>query len=94
MKIIEKRLLTGGELREVCVRHHYYTNGTNEEYCALLKKVGYSAVVTTELLYELATDIHAHSEFFNCFQSDNDAIEHTMYCIAQACTAIFDIVEE
>lgn len=59
-----KFVLWAEDVREYCIRNNYYTLGTNEEYdhllCDLVWAEGES--ITPEQLWEIASDIEAHSE--------------------------------
>ena len=46
------------DVRTVCIKHDFYTSGTNEEYSAMLEKCG---EVTADQLAEIAQDIVEHT---------------------------------
>ena len=53
------QVLTADEVREVCIRHQYYTKGTCQEYENLFEMCGY---VTPDSLENIAKDIKDHSD--------------------------------
>lgn len=56
-----KRVISPERVREVCINHNYFTQGTNEEYSEMLEDVSSVKVVTDEFLFELARVILNHS---------------------------------
>lgn len=90
-KYIERRTLSADELRNLCIRKNWYTNGTNKEYCnlfGLLTKDFHSAEMTTEKLAEIATDIFNHSDENDCTDGYLE-IPDIMYDLARACHTVF-----
>lgn len=97
MKFKEKRTINAYDLRGFCIRHNLYTNGSCEEYDALLfkgklaQKFAKQQNITTNDIYNIAMDIVKHSD-----QNDADFfldIENTMFYIAKdICVTHFDII--
>lgn len=52
------QVLTVYDVREVCIRHQYYTRGNCEEYDNMFQHCGY---VTADSLEVIARDIKDHS---------------------------------
>ena len=64
-KIIERRCMQVCRLRSYCIKHDYFTCGTNEEYEAMfdLIREGRGHGMTTETLYQVAKAIYDHSDW-------------------------------
>ena len=64
--IIESRYINDYQLRKLCIRHNWYTLGTNADYEHLFRRVSELNSVdngwTNNDLYTIAADILAHSE--------------------------------
>jgi hypothetical protein len=91
MKYIERRTLDASELRNLCIRKNWYTNGTTEEYCNLFDMLTHNffyAEMTTEKLAELATDIYNHSDADDCTDGYLE-ITDIMFDLAKACHTVF-----
>lgn len=58
----EKRQMYAGNLRELCIKHDWYTKGDNKDYHHLLGKANNLENITCDDLVELATDIKSHSD--------------------------------
>jgi len=91
MKFTETRVLSGYQLRKCCIAHDWYTRGDNKEYNALFEKLPFDECgcrehITAEKLYELASDIHAHSE-------PRCSITAIMSELVKWCDTLFEIVE-
>lgn len=59
---VEERRLTWSNLMELCIRQHWYTSGSNDDYeklCASL--CGGRRDLSTDAIIEIAKDIAAHS---------------------------------
>ena len=70
MKYKETRTLSAEDLRNLCIKNHWYTKGTCEEYSHLLYDLAENKEhLTTDDIIEIAEDIVAHSEI------DDDSIE-------------------
>lgn len=87
-KYTETRVLRMEKLRSLCIKHDWYTCGTNEEYAALFARLhddmGCPEHMTTEKLAEIAADIMAHSEITDY------TITTVMGELARACFTYFD----
>ena len=61
-KIIEHRCMQVCRLRSYCIKHDYFTRGTNEEYEAMFDLIrGKGWDISTETLYQVAKAIYDHS---------------------------------
>lgn len=90
-KYIERRTLHAYDLRNLCIRKNWYTNGTNEEYWKLfqlLTKDFHSAEMTTEKLVEIATNIYNHSDEDDCTDGYL-SIPDILYDLARTCSTVF-----
>lgn len=56
-----KRTWDGESVRQMCIRHGYYTQGNSADYQQMLNNVELSTP-TYEKLYEVAQDIFDHSD--------------------------------
>jgi precorrin-4 methylase len=85
----ERRTLTVDELRALCIKRNWYTEGDNAEYDHLLSLVedrnGYPVHLTTEKLEEIAEDIHKHSDLYD----DDCSMIVIMQELGEACTTSF-----
>lgn len=57
----EIRKLYSGDLRQLCIKHNWYTRGKNEEYAPLLNAVDDLNNVTTDEIVNIAENILRHS---------------------------------
>ena len=62
MKIKEIRELDICELRTCCIKHEYFTMGTNDEYSAMFDFAKNMDCSNTAELYELCEMIYNHSD--------------------------------
>lgn len=76
-KIEERRKLYSGDLRILCIRKNWYTEGTNEEYELLLNIPNEHENIDTETIVDIAEDILAHS--------------HTEYDLPAICFEVAEI---
>lgn len=87
MKYKETRTLSAEDLRNLCIKNHWYTKGTCEEYSHLLYDLAENKEhLTTDDIIEIAEDIVAHSEI------DDDSIEDIsiVACLVnRACEVLF-----
>lgn len=100
MKIKETRLLFWGRLRDFCIKHEYFTMGTNEEYDELynmLPEVQYREGLredrhtTAEDLLKVAEKIMRHSEPSKFVIMD---LETLVFAICdECCTTTFQVEE-
>ena len=91
MKYLERRTLHADDLRSLCIRKNWYTNGTNEEYWNLFRRLSenyMSAEMTTEKLVEIATDIYNHSDEADCTDGFME-ITDILYDLARTCHTVF-----
>ncbi|GEM_PF-2934926 len=58
-KLNVRRNLLMDDIRNMCIKNHFYTRGTCEEYSKLL--CSYNGYISDSELEELATDIVEHS---------------------------------
>lgn len=93
MKYIERRTLQASELRSLCIRKNWYTNGTNDEYCAMLRRTSHNfqaVEMTTEKLAEIAEDIRQHSDERDCNDGYLPDIPGIMFDLAKICDTTFE----
>lgn len=87
-KYTETRILSSTKLRSLCIKHDWYTCGTNEAYSALFDRLhddmGCPENMTTEKLAEVAADIMEHSKITEY------TITAVMYELARACDTYFE----
>jgi hypothetical protein len=91
MKFKERRTMTGHDLWNLCNKKNWYTAGTNDEYSEMFELLVdncLSAEMTTDLLYEIAANIFAHSDEKDC--SDGYlSIPDIMYDLCKICSTVF-----
>lgn len=88
MKYKEIRTLSEDDLRSLCIRRGWYTNGTSEQYARLFDRLrdkkGYHVNMTADKLAEIAADIMEHSDL-----RDYDDIVFIMSRLTRECVSIF-----
>lgn len=84
----ETRSLDSTALRSLCIRHNWYTLGTNEEYTHLFSLLhdehGLPEEMTTRKLAEIAQNIYDHSEITDY------TVTAIMFELNRACCTYFD----
>lgn len=86
------------DLRNLCIRKNWYTNGSTSEYNNMLQ-IANKENITAEDIYKTAVDIIEHSNLENYANScgmntdDNEFIENVMYEI-ECITHTFFRIEE
>lgn len=88
-RILKHRILDMWYVRDLCIRYDWYTCGTNEEYAAMLHRVGSNQEADDYFLYEIAKDIMEHSRMKN-----DETIERIMGELALHSHMIYTIEEE
>lgn len=89
-QITERRVANWCDLRAMCIKHRYYTMGTNEEYSALADLVfKHSDNMSTEVLYQVAKDIMDHSTPESVAGMDVASMMFTVEY--EACRHCFDV---
>lgn len=84
-KIIERRYITRGQARKMCIHQDWYDMGTNEEYEAMFNKFcGKDKKLTTRNIWNMAMDIINHT-------SEYDSVESMMMTIANYATSEFEL---
>ncbi len=68
---------SGGDVRELCIREHYYTCGSCSDYSTMLEFVDENEP-TTENMFDVAQDIYEHSG-----DGDNVDLEHIMFLLSR-----------
>lgn len=64
MKIVTRRTIWAGDLRQTCIKNKWYTRGDNQAYENLLDMCRKPHTeLTDELLTDIVLDIEAHSDF-------------------------------
>ena len=90
MTIQEKRWMNMDDLRELCIRHEWFTRGDCKAYDKFLNMPydtkGNQRNITTKLLYSMARTIMRYSD-----PKTYDIIEvgGIMYSLGQICTTTF-----
>ena len=94
-KITETRNWSLDQVREVCIRHGYYTRGTNEEYDLMLKLVRLMGP-TEEGLYSIALDIARHTVNWDDLSEWDKLgiLEDIMDCLDKGAVIHFYHIEE
>ena len=92
-KIIEHRCMQVCRLRSYCIKHGYFTRGTNEEYEAMFDLIrGRGWDISTETLYQVAKAIYDHS----CWETydDMDVVDVMAGLARDVCEYHFEYAEE
>ena len=88
MTYIETRTLSATKLRALCIKHDWYTCGTNDEYEALFNRLydeaGCPVNLTAQKLAGIAEDIMVHSEIRDYTTTA------VMFELNRACSVVFD----
>lgn len=84
-KIKETRKMYQSDLINLCLKHHWYTLGDNEDYRNLLKLT--DEEITTQILLEMANDIKSHS-------NTELEVENIMFSLSELCFSIFELKEK
>ncbi len=84
--MIEKRKLYSDDLRKLCIRHNWYTKGTNEEYAQLLNMADKLDHVRSRYIVGIAEDIIKHSDLSG---TDYD-LPAICFEIAEICHSFFE----
>ena len=95
-KIKELRVMSMSDLRSLCIKHDWFTEGTNEEYDKFLnmtKSRGLqpNANMTANRLLDMALMIQQYS--------DPDTyevlgLEGIVYCLCEICHSCFTVTDE
>ena len=83
----ETRTLDAFTLRDICIKHHWYTRGTCDQYEKLFDRLlhdGHPANLTTAKLAEIAADIMTHSDMEPDYE-----MEDVMFTLAANCITHF-----
>lgn len=81
MKIKETRLWDSYRVRNMCIKHDYYTRGDNEAYRKMLEFVDANSPNKTNI-YKVAKDIVSHSDMDSYIGEDAELIQGVMYDLA------------
>lgn len=89
-KIVETRKIFWDDLRNLCIKNHWYTCGTVKEYQKMLD-ICKKDNITTKDIVKIAQDIMEHSN-----KEENADRELTNYCfeIARIAVSLFEEVED
>ena len=93
MNIKETRILNWNDLRNLCIKHDWYTYGTNEEYSDILDFAS-SNEMTTENLVVIANNIIEHTNpnrFADCEPNGTTAIQYVLFELADTCKSFFTV---
>jgi len=86
----EVRTLSAENLRNLCIKQHWYTRGTNSEYDNLLFDLAADKEnLTTADIIAIAEDISAHSNLL-----DGQTIECIAFEVNRACIVFFERVQK
>ena len=88
MKVKETRRIHTDTIRNLCIKHNWFTVGTNEEYQELLDYGDYP-YITAEHIAEMALMINKHT----CCSDYCGQINEIAFEISRNCYSIFDIEE-
>lgn len=67
-------------VKEMCIKHHYYTRGDSNAYEKMLSGVSNRHLVSGDILLDIAKDIKAHSN------TEDSLINICNYLLDEACT--------
>lgn len=93
MKIKETKLWDGYRVRNMCIKHGYYTMGTCEAYDTMLCFVD-TRKPTKMNIYKVARDIVAHSNLEGYGMREIELVEAMMFDINRECVSTHYEVEE
>ena len=83
MKIVTKRTIWSGDLRQTCIKNKWYTRGDCRAYENLLNMCREPHTeLTDELLTDIVLDIEAHSDFDELTAVNNLSREELLEYIA------------
>lgn len=84
--IVEKRVISGADLRGLCAKYEWYTLGDKEDFFAMWYDAEEIENVTTYDLFELAKDIWLHSDL-DVWKEEFliDEIKRIMFLIERKC---------
>ena len=91
MKLIETRILNWRDLRNLCVKHDWYTCGSNEEYSDILDFAA-SRKMTLDNLLHIAMDIIEHTNpdrFVDCEPNGTTPIQYVLFELSETCHSFF-----
>lgn len=98
MKIETTKLIHSSELRALCIKKEWYTQGTNEDYDKLFRKVFNMQNISDMDIYNIAKDIVEHSNkdklLSECGLNEKRLIESFMYEINKISDVCFEIIDE
>ena len=82
-------------MRNMCIKHEFYTLGTCEEYENLMRFVFECEIEMNEQdLIHIVRDIASHSDLFKLGYSDSQEMyKHVEYCILNEATYITSDIE-
>ena len=84
-KFVETRKICRDDLRNLCIRHEWYTKGDCKEYDRLLDMCDEYCYLDNTKLYMMASDIILHSNMEN-----DETITSVMFELANICIVYFD----
>lgn len=89
------RRISRDQVREMCIRHDYYTNGNNADYTNMLNCVEDAKADDLDFMVAIAEDIYDHSDvnhflaLYGCSSDDfKDSILFNLY--NECCTTIIE----
>lgn len=79
----ERRVLYTSDLRELCIKNKWYTNGSNEDYNKLFDSIR-KKEITSDMITDIAFDIFQHSDL------QEEAFSFVMFEVGRTCTTFFE----
>ena len=90
-KVLECKILSADEIRQLCVKQHYYNHGKTSDYLELLENIPEN--VTNTDLYEIALNIYEHTSNTDWQgYSKNEIIQELMFELGQITNTFFTII--
>ena len=92
--IFKQSFWTMDSVRELCIKHKYYTCGDNKDYGKMLRYVGNNEP-TIKSIYIIAKDIYLHSTIKDEIINEQCGIAMVMRILQnEAVTTVFSIFSE
>lgn len=93
VKISEEKRWDSDSVRNMCIKHNFYTHGSIGDYSKMLNYVDMKKPTTTTI-YIVAKDIVSHSDMDAYNQTDAENIESVMFELYRECINTFFHVNE
>lgn len=86
--------ISADKVREMCIKHEWYTRGVNVEYQELLSYVDrHRHFITMSSILSIAMNIIEHSNMYNEY-SKAENIDNVVFFIIRECVDIFPSVSD